>query len=230
MMSDGFSSPRTPSSGLGGGRTTPGAKLVSLSLQSMGTTCNLYALSNYSFGSKKETKIKDRTVEERFKRIEEIYNKEGLRTTVGGVLLVHNHGHPHILLLQQGDSHFLLPGGRLRPGESEVDGLKRKLTSKLAPVDSDEPPELEIGELISTWWRPNFESMVYPYKVPHVTRPKECIKLFMVYLPETCVFAVPTNLKLLAVPLFELYENKLKYGPIISSLPQMLSRFSFSCI
>ncbi len=40
-------------------------------------------------------------------------------------------------------------------------------------------------------------------------------------------FAVPRNMKLLAVPLFELYENASRYGPVISSLPQALARFQF---
>jgi cleavage and polyadenylation specificity factor subunit 5 len=34
-------------------------------------------------------------------------------------------------------------------------------------------------------------------------------------------------MKLLAVPLFELYENASRYGPVISSLPQALARFQF---
>lgn len=38
-------------------------------------------------------------------------------------------------------------------------------------------------------------------------------------------FQVPKNLRLLAVPLFELYDNVQRYGPIISAIPQMLSRF-----
>jgi hypothetical protein len=33
------------------------------------------------------------------------------------VLVVHEHGHPHVLVLQMGASFFKLPGGRLRPGE-----------------------------------------------------------------------------------------------------------------
>lgn len=41
------------------------------------------------------------------------------------------------------------------------------------------------------------------------------------------VFAVPKNLKLLAVPLFELYDNASRYGPIISTIPLALSRFDF---
>lgn len=32
-------------------------------------------------------------------------------------------------------------------------------------------------------------------------------------------------MRLLAVPLFELYDNVQRYGPIISAIPQMLSRF-----
>lgn len=40
----------------------------------------------------------------------------------------------------------------------------------------------------------------------------------------TALFAVPKNYKLVAAPLFELYDNAPGYGPIISSLPQLLSR------
>jgi len=83
------------------------------------------------------------------------------------------------------------------------------------------------------WWRPNFETVMYPYCPPHITKPKvhscfrsiflifycwdhygnelfveqECKKLFIVHLSEREYFAVPRNLKLLAVPLFELYDN-----------------------
>ena len=41
------------------------------------------------------------------------------------------------------------------------------------------------------------------------------------------MFAVPRNYKLVAAPLFELYDNSNGYGPVISSLPQNLSRFSY---
>ena len=40
----------------------------------------------------------------------------------------------------------------------------------------------------------------------------------------SALFAVPRNYKLVAAPLFELYDNSAGYGPIISSLPQALSR------
>ncbi len=48
-----------------------------------------------------------------------------------------------------------------------------------------------------------------------------------VLAPTPGVFAVPKNLKLLAVPIFELYDNSSQYGPVISSIPQLLGRFNF---
>ena len=46
-------------------------------------------------------------------------------------------------------------------------------------------------------------------------------------LPEKALFSVPRNYKLVAAPLFELYDNPAGYGPVIASLPQVLSRFNF---
>ena len=41
------------------------------------------------------------------------------------------------------------------------------------------------------------------------------------------MFHVPRNYKLVADPLFEIYDNSAGYGPVIASLPQNLSRFNF---
>mgnify|MGYP002043242095 FL=1 len=84
-----------------------------------------------------------------------------------------------------------------------------------------------LSFIIGTWWRPNFEPAQYPYIPPHITKPKEQKKLFLVQLPERAFFAVPRNYKLVAAPLFELYDNAQGYGPIISTLPQALGRFNF---
>lgn len=89
---------------------------------------------------------------------------------------------------------------------------------------------LQIGECVAIWWRPNFETIMYPYCPPHITKPKECKKLYLVHLSEREYFAVLKNLKLLAVPLFELYDNVQRYGPVISTIPQQLSRFQFNMI
>jgi hypothetical protein len=39
------------------------------------------------------------------------------------------------------------------------------------------------------------------------------------------VLAVPKNMKLMAIPLFELYDNTARYGPQLSSLVTCLSRW-----
>lgn len=43
------------------------------------------------------------------------------------------------------------------------------------------------------------------------------------------VLSVPKNMKLLAVPLFELYDNATRYGGQLSAIPHLLSRYDFAC-
>ncbi|TVU16655.1 hypothetical protein EJB05_40242 [Eragrostis curvula] len=191
---------------------------------------NVYPLANYTFGTKEPKMEKDTSVADRLARMKVNYMKEGMRTSVEAILLVQEHNHPHILLLQIGNTFCKLPGGRLKPGENEIEGLKRKLCSKLAVNSPSFPPNWQVGECVAVWWRPNFETVMYPYCPPHITKPKECKKLFIVHLSEREYFAVPRNLKLLAVPLFELYDNVQRYGPVISTIPQQLSRFQFNMV
>uniref|UniRef100_A0A7N6FKV5 Cleavage and polyadenylation specificity factor subunit 5 n=1 Tax=Anabas testudineus TaxID=64144 RepID=A0A7N6FKV5_ANATE len=153
-------------------------------------TINLYPLTNYTFGTKEPLYEKDSSVAARFQRMREEFDKMGMRRTVEGVLIVHEHRLPHILGRQ--------------------DGVKQ---------------DWVIDDCIGNWWRPNFEPPQYPYIPAHITKPKEHKKLFLVQLQEKALFAVPKNYKLVAAPLFELYDNAPGYGPIISSLPQLLSRY-----
>ena len=37
-------------------------------------------------------------------------------------------------------------------------------------------------------------------------------------------------MKLLAVPLFELYDNSARYGPQLSAIPHLLSRYNFEFV
>lgn len=46
----------------------------------------------------------------------------------------------------------------------------------------------------------------------------------------TEVLSVPKNMKLLAVPLFELYDNSQRYGPQLSAIPHLLSRYNFEFV
>ncbi|RHZ72161.1 hypothetical protein Glove_245g20 [Diversispora epigaea] len=194
-------------------------------------TVTLYPLINYTFGTKEAQPEEDPSVAARLARLQNDYEVTGMRRTVEGVLVVHEHNHPHVLMLQIANSFFKLPGDYLKPGEDEIEGLEARLDERLLPVvtyNSNAPKEeWQIGECLSVWWRPNFETFMYPYIPAHVTKPKEQKKIFLVHLPEKKVLSVPKNMKLLAVPLFELYDNSQRYGPQLSAIPHLLSRFNF---
>eukprot|EP01125_Pyxidicula_operculata_P016610 TRINITY_DN573_c0_g1_i2.p1 TRINITY_DN573_c0_g1~~TRINITY_DN573_c0_g1_i2.p1 ORF type:complete len:175 (+),score=31.60 TRINITY_DN573_c0_g1_i2:25-525(+) len=131
-------------------------------VKSLNPVVNLYNIHQYKFESKEKRLEKETSVNARLQRMEQVYEEEGLRRSVEGILLVHEHNHPHILLLQIGNTFFKLPGGKLRAGESEIEGLKRKLDIKLSPVDPNSPerPVWEIGDVVAVWWRPNFETLM----------------------------------------------------------------------
>lgn len=106
------------------------------------------------------------------------------------------------------------PGDYLKPGEDEIDGLKRRLDERLAPPSESRQfnsthgldNDWEIGDCLAQWWRPNFETFMvgltrlrvrlvltwwqYPFVPAHITKPKECKKLFLVQMPERSSFFI----------------------------------------
>ncbi|KAF8966083.1 nucleotide hydrolase-domain-containing protein, partial [Flammula alnicola] len=140
-----------------------------------------------------------------------------MRRTVEGILVVHDHGHPHILMLQIANAFFKLCLRLAPPPGSQFDQIAHGINN-----------DWEIGDCLAQWWRPNFETFMYPFIPAHITKPKECKKLFLVQMPEKKVLAVPKNMKLLAIPLFELYDNAARYGPQLSAIPHLLSRYRSS--
>lgn len=144
------------------------------------------------------------------------------------------------------------PGDYLRAEDDEIEGFKARLNERLAPVGTQFTgegvnDEWQVGDTLAQWWRPNFETFMYPFIPAHVTRPKECKKLYFIQLPRSStspfsyhyqiytnaipeVLSVPKNMKLLAVPLFELYDNTARYGPQLSAIPHLLSRYNFEFI
>jgi hypothetical protein len=151
-------------------------------------TIRLYPLSNYTFGTKETQPEEDPSVLARLKRLEEHYVEHGMRRTCEGILVCHEHNHPHILMLQIANAFFKLPGDYLKPEDDEIDGFKMRLNERLAPVGTQFSgegvnEEWEIGDTLAQWWRPNFETFMYPFIPAHVTRPKECKKLYFIQLP-----------------------------------------------
>lgn len=166
----------------------------------------------------------------------------GRRDTVQAVLLTHVHGHPHVLLMENVVTGvFSLPGGQVSAGKDSVDGLCSCLDEVLEPYhDSRQPfpitdkypeptrPEWHIGPLVAQWWRPHFENNLYPYVPAHVKNPAECIKIYLVTLPQSCALATGRYYKLTAVAFYDIFANEQRFGPIIASIPQILSRYNLS--
>jgi cleavage and polyadenylation specificity factor subunit 5 len=50
----------------------------------------------------------DTSVAARLARMKQNYEQEGIRRSVEGVMVVHQHNHPHVLLLQIGGTFFKL--------------------------------------------------------------------------------------------------------------------------
>lgn len=71
-------------------------------------TIRLYPLSNYTFGTKENQPEEDPSVIARLQRLEEHYEQYGMRRTCEGVLVCHEHNHPHILMLQIANAFFKL--------------------------------------------------------------------------------------------------------------------------
>ncbi|XP_074280744.1 pre-mRNA cleavage factor Im 25 kDa subunit 1-like [Silene latifolia] len=188
---------------------------------------DVFPLSGYYFGSSPNVLLlKDLSLSRSIAN----YQARGLRTCVQAVILVELFKHPHLLLLQVRNSTFKLPGGRLRIGEPDIEGLRRKLSRKLSLDEGNDEAAWEVGECLGMWWKPDFETLYYPYLPPNIKSPKECAKLYLVKLPVSRKFIVPKNMKLLAVPLCQVHENHKTYGNIIAGIPQLLSKYSFNMI
>lgn len=159
----------------------------------------------------------------------ERWMREGMRRTVKAVFIVHSNDIPHILLFNQRTSTGMTPflyGGKLLEGESEREGMMRLLRPVILKSKSEDTCEWKVGELISKYWRPEFDGNVYPYIPSHVTRPKEEISLFQVILPPRCVFGLRDGVSLAAVPVHEIVKAPQNWPAVISCLPSLISRFT----
>ena len=85
----------------------PAADILSFT-QAQPETVRLYPLSNYTFGVKEVQPEEDTSVKDRLRRLEDHYEKHGLRRTCEAVLVCHEHNHPHVLMLQIANAFFKL--------------------------------------------------------------------------------------------------------------------------
>ncbi|AFR96716.2 cleavage and polyadenylation specificity factor subunit 5 [Cryptococcus neoformans C23] len=209
-------------------------------------TIEAFPLRNYLFIEREGQPEEDNSVTNRLKRLEDQYTESGTRRSVEAIMVVTVHGFPHVLVLQVANAFYKLPGGYLDPSESDAEGLITRLNEQLGvPVTTfkgkgeddlphtvwlapEEGRDWEVRDCLSVWYRPHFDTFIYPYAPAHVSYPKECKKLYLVNLPPNKTFAVPANMKLHAIPVFEFYDNAARYGPQFAGIPYILSRFVMS--
>lgn len=199
----------------------------------------VYPESNYTFESDSAlgNKWGSGAAEELLAKRQNAYLREGTRRSVAAVLLVHRADYAHVLLLldQEQRKHSLvtfkyktwqkprevLRDKLLKHLIKPEQGFKRKWVAQQASNDGS---EIEVGDFLGEWWRGEFDDDLIPYVSPHVTRPKERVRIHQVQLPHRCSFRIPTGFCLTAVPVFDLPFQRM--GPAISGLPHVLARFS----
>jgi hypothetical protein len=79
-------------------------------------------------------------------------------------------------------------------------------------------------DLLATWWRPHYTPPMFPYLPVHVSYPRQSTKIFLVELSARGSLAVPRSFELRAVSMYELFNNA-SYGALLSTIPQLVSRF-----
>ncbi|WVQ79705.1 hypothetical protein IAT38_001805 [Cryptococcus sp. DSM 104549] len=206
-------------------------------------TLEAHPLHNYTFVEREGQSEEDHSVAARLKRLEDQYEETGMRRSVEAIMVVTVHGFPHVLVLQVANAFYKLPGGYLDPSETDSEGLITRLNEQLgqpiatvAGKGKDAIPrtvwlapeggrDWEVKDCLSVWYRPHFDTFFYPYVPAHVAKPKECKKLYLVNLPPSKTFAVPANMKLHAIPIFEFYDNAARYGPQFAGIPYILGRY-----
>ncbi|KAJ3254871.1 hypothetical protein HK103_006766 [Boothiomyces macroporosus] len=120
----------------------------------------LHPLSGYSFGAKDPQMEPDQSIQQKLERLKTEFVEKGCRITVLGVICLHEHNHPTILVLRIANSFYKLPGGTLKPGEDEIKGLQQHLIEQLGPIGDTNHDEFEIGELLGVYYRLNFENIL----------------------------------------------------------------------
>ncbi|KAL8425669.1 hypothetical protein Efla_003989 [Eimeria flavescens] len=195
----------------------------------------VYPEANYSFESDGAlgNKWGSGDVEKLLMKRQEAYLREGTRRSVAAVFLVHRAEYPHVLLLldQQRQKHSLVMF-KYKTWQKPREVLQTKLFKHLIKSDQAskrkwaacESAGLEVGEFLGEWWRGEFDDELIPYLPPHVTRPKERVRVHQVQLAPQCSFRVPSGFCMTVVPVFELAPQRV--GLAISGLSHLLSRFN----
>ena len=192
------------------------------------TTLYLNELSSFRCGKVDEyvDEHSDKPKISRTDRLREAYAQSGTVPSVRAIILALDHRHPHIFLLRRkSDGTYLLPGGRLHPGEDYESGLTRVLDKRLRIVRGGNYTVSE--QLVATWYRPQFTDQMFPYLPVHIHSPKEREEWYIVQLPENAKLSVPAKYDLECARFYDLQDGAAKFGPQLAMVPVLMSRFNF---
>merc|ERR1712113_92633 len=194
----------------------------------MSFTYTAYSLKNYHFGKNKPPKkIKDATYEDRLIRIRERIEQNGSLLSVYGVMIVMQYKTPHLIVINgPQENRYELPGGQIKYDKYDKEGLKQKLDKQMLFKSKDLKFDWKIGELLGIFYRPSHQNFILPYLPPHVSKVKEVFKLYFVQLPEVASFSISKNQNVIAVPIFDLFDNAFQWGNVFVSIPGFLSRLN----
>mmetsp|Transcript_374 Transcript_374/g.682 ORF Transcript_374/g.682 Transcript_374/m.682 type:complete len:229 (+) Transcript_374:38-724(+) len=194
----------------------------------------LLNLNDVEFVQKSAKEVPYKNEEEYFEFMKSEYNvTQGMVDCLELIVLFHHHGHPFVLFFfttGKTSTYYHLPQGQRHIEESIERATSRILSELLEPTLSSANVKWHIHGTISKWYRPYFKSFSYPYIPAHITKPKSSIHLILVTISEKTTLHVPANFTPIAIPLMDLFVDSKRYGPLYSSIPQMLSSFKFNPI
>lgn len=115
---------------------------------------------------------------------------------------------------------------------------------ELADYETDliEPPTylpqqqpLHIVACIGRYWRPEANDNLYPYLPPHITKPKELVKIYLITLPRRRILQCPRNLgTIFPMSIYDIQQHKSHSGGLrgssqmlLHSVPLLISQFNF---
>jgi cleavage and polyadenylation specificity factor subunit 5 len=190
-------------------------------------TIHVYPVTNYSFGSKAAREEKDATVAEAMVRHKATYQKEGMRRTV----CAGARGEPARTPARVASAHeqgsVQAPRGPIEKGRGGDRWLKAQVTQQTVSRGTEAASEGVGRRRVRRAVVPAEPRAVLLPVPPRALHAAERVRRGLrIRAPTKCVFAVPKNTKLLAVPLFELYGNEQRYGALIASVPHLVSRYN----
>ena len=99
------------------------------------------------YSTKEAQPEEDPSVSARLQRLQNNYEDFGMRRTVEGILVVHDHGHPHILMLQIANAFFKLYH---TPFDNYIDFTNSHAASDQATTSPTMPPKSRVSKCAST--------------------------------------------------------------------------------